>query len=118
MIALLLGATEILALSPDQEAVRAFMACLTPVVVENDRRSDDDYLHLEALLADVKRRCANERLPARDALAAFVADRIKVLEGRTPPSGDGWKEDLLDEATIRWMNNATAQATVQSMKSH
>jgi hypothetical protein len=93
----------------DWAAVDRFKACFSPIVAENDRRPESEYIRFDDLFAKVKSECAAQRLAARDALSAFVAATVLEQENRQLPSNDAWKEELIDEATIRWMNNVTAE---------
>jgi hypothetical protein len=91
-------------LSPNQmAAIQPYLDCFQPMVAENYDRDEKDYIRFDDLFAQVKRKCAAQRLTARDALAAHVAAQVLRIEGRQMPDGDAWKEDLIDEATIKWM---------------
>jgi len=100
------------ALTSGQLAIKSYQDCIAPVVTANNRVAEKDYLSLDPLLAKVKRDCASERLAARDALSAYVATEIMAREQRTVPADDGWKEDLIDEATVRWMNSVSSADAV------
>lgn len=91
-------------LSPNQiAAIQPHLDCFQPIVAENYDRDEKDHIRFDDLFAQVKRKCAAQRHVARDALAAHVAEQVLRIEGRQMPDSDVWKEDLIDEATIKWM---------------
>ena len=101
-------------LMPDQVArIRPFVDCFKPMVDENNARSERDYVRFDDLFAKVKRECAAQRLVARDTLAAHVATQVLNIEGRKLPDDDGWKESLIDDATIKWMGRGFGSGNAQ-----
>ena len=99
---------------PDQVArIRPFVDCFKPMVDENNARSERDYVRFDDLFAKVKRECAAQRLVARDTLAAHVATQVLNIEGRKLPDDDGWKESLIDDATIKWMGRGFGSGNAQ-----
>ena len=94
----------------DQVSLEKYQACLAPIVKKNEAAIGSSHQPLEAVLDQIKGQCSRERSAARDALArAVVASGHSIV--RRPTEAD--KEELINDATIRWANNAVVQAVAE-----
>ena len=101
---ILLLALQVVAMHHPGSPIGAYQNCLTPIVIANERASDDR--PLEAVLQQIATRCAKERQRASEALAGVILEQNPDL--RPLPSA-AEKETLVNEATIRWVNDVLTE---------
>jgi hypothetical protein len=90
-----------------------YVNCLNALVAENDRRNERDYIRHDEMIRIVERDCAGQRKIARDVLASSVARRILAADGRRMPADEAWKDEVIGEATGKWMGRGFGSGQAQ-----
>ena len=106
-------AAQLLTLSsvtPQQAAVGAYQDCLASIVKTNELSGEKNYQPQEVVLARIKAECSKERAAAREALATVV---VAQLPDHPAPQTYAEKEELIQDATIRWANNVVARLVAE-----
>ncbi|HEY0628440.1 MAG TPA: hypothetical protein VGD23_03840 [Sphingomicrobium sp.] len=99
-------ALETLRLAHPGSPIGAYQNCLAPIVSANEHADQKAYQPLEKILDRIKAECAKERQLAAEALAGAILEQNPALR---PLPTAAEKEELIDDATIRWANNVVAR---------
>ncbi len=109
MILLLASQTAALIAHPGSP-IGAYQNCLAPIVRANEKAGEKDYQPFEAVLKQIAIGYTKQRQLAAEALAGAILEQNPDLQ---PLPTAAEKEELIDEATIRWANNVVARMVAE-----